>query len=110
MMVIDMFLFKSIKAVRTENRQKSSKPDNNNKNSCPVNADHIPPKNSLKKAYEMLQQPENLEQAERLQREQPKLYQMLTENGNLGLCREVLTEHHKQILTTGSSKESKQIR
>ncbi|MED6243859.1 hypothetical protein ATANTOWER_028576, partial [Ataeniobius toweri] len=83
--------------------------DYNNKSS-PVNADHIPPKITFQKAHEMLQKPENQALNQRIKTENPNLYALIDKNGNRGLCREVLTQHHQQALTTGNSKGSHRIR
>ncbi|XP_014843912.1 PREDICTED: uncharacterized protein LOC106918565 [Poecilia mexicana] len=98
--------FDDIKGLRRTNRPNA---DNNNQ-SCPVNADHIPPINTFQKAHEMLQKPENEALRNWLETSQPKLYAMIDKTGKRGLCREVLTEHHKQALTTGNSKGSHRIR
>ncbi|PWA24672.1 hypothetical protein CCH79_00016163 [Gambusia affinis] len=101
----DLGLVGSIKGLRRTNR-----PNANNNQSFPVNADHIPPISTFKKAHEMLQKPENEALRNRLKTNQPKLYDMIDKTGKRGLCREVLTEHHKQALTTGNSKGSHRIR
>ncbi|XP_054902598.1 uncharacterized protein LOC129370558 [Poeciliopsis prolifica] len=98
--------FDDIKGLRKTNRPNA---DNNNRSST-VNADHIPPINTFQRAHEMLQKPENEAQRDWLKTNNPKLYAMFDKTGKRGLCREVLTEHHKQALTTGNSKGSHKVR
>ncbi|KAM4546600.1 uncharacterized protein V3H82_020357 [Fundulus diaphanus] len=100
--------FDDIKGLRRTNRSNTTA-DNNSKHS-PVNADHIPPKNTFQKAFEMLQKPENEELKQSIKTKNPKLYKLIDKNGNRGLCREVLTEHHQQALTTGNSKGAHLVR
>ncbi|KAM6903060.1 uncharacterized protein FYW49_016568 [Xenentodon cancila] len=83
---------------------------NNCNSSSPVNADHIPPINTFQRAHQMLQKAENRDQKEKLMKEHPQLYAIISEKGNHGLCREVLTHHHRVALTTGNSKEAHKIR
>ncbi|KAM4726523.1 uncharacterized protein FYW61_012323 [Anableps anableps] len=96
--------------IKTLRKTSRSNTNADNNKSSPVNADHIPPKNTFQKAHEMLQKPENEVLKQRLKTKNPKLYAMIDKNGNRGLCREVLTEHHQQALTTGNSKGSHRIR
>ncbi|XP_015252433.1 PREDICTED: uncharacterized protein LOC107099019 isoform X1 [Cyprinodon variegatus] len=100
--------FDDIKGLRKTNR--SNIAANNNNNTSPVNADHIPPKNTFQMAHEMLQKPENQDLKKSIESKNLKLYAMIKRNGNGGLCREVLTEHHHQALTTGNSKGSQIVR
>lgn len=100
--------YDDIKGLRRTNKSNTNT-DNNNKNS-PVNADHIPPKNTFQEAHKILQKPENKALRQSIRNKNPKLYAMIDKNGNRGLCREVLTEHHLQVLTTGNSKGSSRIR
>ncbi|RVE63398.1 hypothetical protein OJAV_G00136070 [Oryzias javanicus] len=94
-----------IKGVR-----RTSGSTSNQNSSSPVNADHIPPINTFQIAHKELMKPENRGLKEKLQKDHPRLYEMIDEKGNRGLCREVLTQHHMQVLTTGNSKESKRVR
>ncbi|XP_029564672.1 uncharacterized protein LOC115159260 isoform X2 [Salmo trutta] len=70
-----------------------------------VEADHIPPKNSLKLARDQKSQMKNLQQ------KNPKLYDMINsiesdQNGGNLLTMRVLKQHHRIALTTGASKTS----
>ncbi|XP_064797117.1 uncharacterized protein LOC135517002 [Oncorhynchus masou masou] len=70
-----------------------------------VEADHIPPKNSLKLARDQKSQMKNLQQ------KNPKLYDMINsiesdQNGGNLLTMRVLKQHHRNALTTGRSKTS----
>ncbi|XP_041833186.1 uncharacterized protein LOC121634547 [Melanotaenia boesemani] len=76
-------------------------------NTKPVNADHIPPIDSFKKAHQELARTGNLAN---FKQQHPGLYLLIDETGNRGLCREVLEEHHKRTLTYGKSSESCRIR
>ncbi|KAM4545151.1 uncharacterized protein PAE49_017852 isoform 1-T1 [Odontesthes bonariensis] len=100
--------FDDIKGVRRANGSTNINPDNNS--SSPVNADHIPPINTFQKAHEMLNRPENRELKEKLIKDHAGLYSMVDGRGNRGLCREVLTHHHRLALTTGNSTESQAVR
>ncbi|KAF6739997.1 Protein translocase subunit SecA [Oryzias melastigma] len=97
--------FHDIKGVR---RTKGS--TSNQNSSSPVNADHIPPINTFQTAHRELMKPENRELKEKLQKYHPRLYEMIDVKGNQGLCREVLTQDHLQVLTTGNSKEAQRVR
>jgi len=97
-----------VKGVRKANGSTNINADNNS--SSPVNADHIPPINTFQKAHEILDRPENKVLKEKLRKDHAGLYSMIDGKGNRGLCREVLTQHHKLALTTGNSKESHKVR
>ncbi|KAM9718212.1 uncharacterized protein ACNS7B_021606 isoform 2-T4 [Menidia menidia] len=100
--------FDDIKGVRRAQGSNNMPVDNNT--GSPVNADHIPPKDTFMQAQRILNRPENHELKEKLSRDKPGLFAMIDEKGNRGLCKEVLTHHHLLALTTGNSKESKKIR
>ncbi|XP_051793563.1 uncharacterized protein LOC127530550 [Acanthochromis polyacanthus] len=98
-----------IKVLRKENGSANVRLDNNNNNSSsPVNADHIPPINTFQKASQMLDW--NPSARQELQQKNPKLYQMMDCKGTHGLCREVLTPHHRLALTTGNGDDAHLIR
>ncbi|XP_035998571.1 uncharacterized protein LOC118564488 isoform X2 [Fundulus heteroclitus] len=99
--------YNDIKGLRKNNSNPNAQ---YNSKDSPVNADHIPPKNTFQKAFEMLQKPENKELKQSFEANEPKLYKLIDKNGNCGRCMEVLTEHHLQALTTGNSKEAKLVR
>lgn len=81
---------------------------NNNNNKIIVNADHIPPKNTFHKALEILN---TTGMHDELEKKNPTLYRMITaDNRDKGLCRQVLVEDHRIILTTGNSKVAHKIR
>ncbi|KAM9516901.1 uncharacterized protein ACWYII_044168 isoform 2-T2 [Salvelinus alpinus] len=70
-----------------------------------MEADHIPPKSSLKLARDQKSQMKNLQQ------KNPKLYDMINsivsdQNGENLLTMRVLKQHHRIALTTGNSKTS----
>ncbi|XP_028848110.1 uncharacterized protein LOC114797369 [Denticeps clupeoides] len=78
-----------------------------------VNADHIPAKDTYKRARKMIE--DNPHLAKQLKKNHPEIHALLERsksdnNGRHLLCMEVLTEHHKQALTTYNSQESQQIR
>ncbi|XP_023136771.2 uncharacterized protein LOC111575722 isoform X2 [Amphiprion ocellaris] len=100
--------YNDIKDLRKENGSANVRRDNNN-NSSPVNADHIPPINTFKRASQMLQDLDPSARQE-LQQKNPKLYQMMDGKGTHGLCREVLTPHHQLALTTGNGDDAHLIR
>ncbi|XP_041864820.1 uncharacterized protein LOC121654659 isoform X2 [Melanotaenia boesemani] len=79
----------------------------NNNTGLVVNADHIPPQDSFKKAYQELARTGKLDE---FKQKHPGLSSLIDETGNRGLCREVLAEHHQRALTTGNSSESRRIR
>ncbi|XP_041934787.1 uncharacterized protein LOC121697358 [Alosa sapidissima] len=78
-----------------------------------VNADHIPPIDTIKKAFEEVKK--DPEKEKELSRKNPKLYKMIEDvvehpYGNSLLVMEVLTVHHIQALTTGNSHKSHRCR
>ncbi|KAJ8250878.1 hypothetical protein GJAV_G00214280, partial [Gymnothorax javanicus] len=78
-----------------------------------VKAEHIPAKDAVKKALRMVK--EHSEIGENLRKKNPKLHKMMESvetdpNGENLLAMEVLTDHQRLALTSGSSKESKQCR
>ncbi|XP_030639970.1 uncharacterized protein LOC115820499 [Chanos chanos] len=82
----------------------TSENNGNNNRKRTVNADHIPPKNSIKMAWQCIQA--NPERREELKTQNPGLYNMLQSSENDQLAMEVFKSHHMQALTTGRSKES----
>ncbi|KAM4546697.1 uncharacterized protein V3H82_020437 isoform 2-T3 [Fundulus diaphanus] len=95
----------------TELRRTNTNPNAHyNPKNSPVNADHIPPKDTFQKAFKMLHKPENEELKQSIKTKNPKLYKLIDKNGNCGRCMEVLTEHHLQALTTGNSKGAHLVR
>ncbi|CAK6981995.1 uncharacterized protein LOC121895074 [Scomber scombrus] len=87
--------------------------NNNNNNSRTVNADHIPPKDSVRQAWERTKgKPELREQ---LRNTNPKLYEMIKSikddnNGRNLVAMEVLAKDHRCALTTASSHYAKKSR
>ena len=79
---------------------------NNNSSSSPVNADHIPPKDTLKKASDILTKTGKMDD---FRREHPALYDMINKSDKQ-LCREVFEHHHRLALTSCSSTESRVTR
>ncbi|XP_015224368.1 PREDICTED: uncharacterized protein LOC107080674 [Cyprinodon variegatus] len=86
-------------------RRESGSPNNNGGGSVP-NADHIPPRDSLQKAYDILQQKG---MTEAFRTEHPALYEIMV-GKDKQLCREVLAHHHQLALTTGNSREAQSTR
>ncbi|XP_015230057.1 PREDICTED: uncharacterized protein LOC107084646 [Cyprinodon variegatus] len=85
-------------------RRESGSPNNNGD---PVmNADHIPPRDCLQKAYDILQQKGR---TEAFRTEHPALYNIMVQKDKQ-LCREVLAQHHRMALTTGNSREARSTR
>ncbi|XP_038143032.1 uncharacterized protein LOC119784851 [Cyprinodon tularosa] len=85
-------------------RRESGSPNNNGD---PVmNADHIPPRDCLQKAYDILQQKG---MTEAFRTEHPALYEIMV-GKDKQLCREVLAQHHRMALTTGNSREARSTR
>ncbi|XP_061578314.1 uncharacterized protein LOC133444499 isoform X1 [Cololabis saira] len=97
-----------VKALRRETRPTGERLDNNeNRNSSPVEADHIPPRNSIQKVYETLKSEDKLDEFKEKNR---GLSHILHEGGNRGLCMEVRAEDHKRALTTGASHQARAVR
>ena len=77
-----------------------------------MNADHIPSKDSIRKAWERTKDKPELQQ---LKNSNPKLYEMIESikddnNGRNLIAMEVLAKDHKRALTTGASQHSKKCR
>ena len=82
-------------------------------NSGPVNADHILPKDSIRKAWERTKDKPELQ--EQLKNSNPKLYEMIESikddnNGQNLIAMEVLAADHRCALTMGQSQHAKKCR
>ncbi|XP_067449614.1 uncharacterized protein [Thunnus thynnus] len=82
-------------------------------NSGTVNADHVPPKDSIRKAWERTKDKPELQ--EQLKNSNPKLYEMIESikddnNGRNLIAMEVLAKDHKRALTTASSHQAMKCR
>ena len=98
----NVFLFTSLRNARgSEN------------NSGTVNADHVPSKDSIRKAWERTKDKPELQ--EQLKNSNPKLYEMIESikddnNGRNLIAMEVLAKDHKRALTMGASHQAKKCR
>ncbi|XP_042263836.1 uncharacterized protein LOC121895074 [Thunnus maccoyii] len=78
-----------------------------------VNADHVPSKDSIRKAWERTKDKPELQ--EQLKNSNPKLYEMIESikddnNGRNLIAMEVLVKDHKRALTMGASHQAKKCR
>ncbi|XP_044206348.1 uncharacterized protein LOC122981723 isoform X1 [Thunnus albacares] len=106
-------IIRSYKLASVEKYKRLRNARGSENNSGTVNADHVPSKDSIRKAWERTKDKPELQ--EQLKNSNPKLYEMIEnikddKNGLNLIAMEVLAKDHKRALTMGASHQAKKCR